>query len=278
VRTLQASIDAVVNAAANIEWAISIRDAAGRELAGRNTDSTMDIASVGKLLLLVETARQFAEGTLAADDMLGRDPALLVADSGLWQHLHIPDLSLHDLCVLVASVSDNLATNVLLKRIGFQPLEELCRSLALASTALLDYVRDHRGPNDPVAFSVGSATELSWLMSQISRKELVSPPVSEQMNAWLAAGVDLSMVASAFGLDPLSHAAPERTFFVRNKTGTDNSVRADVGTVGRDGFCLSYGVIANWDAAELSAPDTALAAMNAVGRILREIIESEPEN
>ncbi|MGA8330654.1 MAG: serine hydrolase [Mycobacterium sp.] len=262
-----------MNAAANIDWAISIRDAAGRELVSCNTDRTMEIASVGKLLLLVEVARQFDEGILAADEMLGRDPTLLVADSGIWQHLHIDNLSIHDLCVLVASVSDNLATNVLLKRIGFQRLSELCRSLGLANTALLDYVRDHRGPNDPVTFSTGSASELSRLMSQLSRKELVSQEVSEHVNAWLAAGVDLSMVASAFGLDPLSHATSGRHFFIRNKTGTDTQIRADVGTVGRDGFWLSYAVIANWDTPEFTTPDTALAGMNAVGKILRGTID-----
>jgi len=262
-----------VNAAATVNWAISIRDAAGRELANYNADRTMQIASVGKLLLLVEVARQFSEGTLAADDMLSQDPALLVADSGLWQHLHIDALSIHDLCVLVASVSDNLATNILLKRIGFQRLRELCKSLDLANTALLDYVRDPRGPNDPSTFSTGSASELSRLMSQISRKELVSQEVSEHVNAWLAAGVDLSMVASAFGLDPLSHATSGRHFVIRNKTGTDTRIRADVGTVGRDGFWLSYAVIANWDTPEPTTPDTALAGMNAVGKILRGTID-----
>lgn len=274
--TLQASIDDVVKAAADIDWAISIRDAAGHELASCNTDRRLQIASVGKLLLLVEVARQVDEGTLAADDMLGRDPTLLAADSGLWQHLHVDDLSIHDLCVLVAGVSDNLATNVLLKSIGFQRLSGLCGSLGLASTALLDYVRDHRGPNDPVTFSTGSASELSRLMSQMSGKELVSPPVSEQVSAWLATGVDLSMVASAFGLDPLSHATSERQFFVRNKTGADTRIRADVGTIGRGGFWLSYAVIANWHTPEPGMVDAALAGMNAIGKILKETIGNRP--
>ncbi len=276
MRTLQAPIDDVVNAAPEIDWAISIRDAAGHELASCNADRSMQIASVGKLLLLVEVARQFAAGTLAADEMLGRDPTLLVADSGLWQHLHIHYLSIHDLCVLVAGVSDNVATNVLLKHIGLQRLNELCRSLGLANTALLDYVRDHRGPNDPVTFSTGSASELSRLTSQMSRKELVSQPVSEQVNAWLATGVDLSMVASAFGLDPLSHATSGRPFLLRNKTGADAQIRADVGTIGRDGSWLSYAVIANWAAPELSTPETALAGMNAIGTVLKEALGDRP--
>jgi beta-lactamase class A len=275
-RTFQASIDDVTNSEANIDWAISIRDAAGHELASCNADSTMQIASVGKLLLLIEVARQCGEGDLAVDEMLGRDPALMVADSGLWQHLHVDALPIHDLCVLIAGVSDNAATNVVLQRVGLQRLRELSASLGLVNTAVLDYVRDHRGPADPPTFSTGSASELSRLMSQMSRKELVSHDVSEQMNAWLAAGVDLSMAASAFGLDPLSHATSGRTFVIRNKTGTDTRIRADVGTVGRNSFRLSYAVIANWDTSEPGMVDAALSGMNAIGKILRETIENAP--
>ena len=272
-RTLQASIDDLVSAATGIDWAISIRDASGDQLASSNAEGTLEIASVGKLLLLVEVARQCSEGTLAGDEMLCREPALLVADSGIWQHLHIDELSVHDLCILVAGVSDNLAANALLKRVGFQQLRDLSGSLGFINTALLDFVRDHRGPDDPATFATGSASELSRLMGQLATEELVSQAVSEQMNSWLAMNVDLSMVASAFGLDPLSHATPDRGLFVRNKTGSDPGIRADVGTVGRHRFWLSYAVIANWDPSELSRVDPALTGMNAIGKALREQIQ-----
>jgi beta-lactamase class A len=96
------------------------------------------------------------------------------------------------------------------------------------------------------------------------------------MTAWLATGVDLSMVASAFGLDPLSHGTSGRTFVIRNKTGTDTRIRADVGTVGRNSFRLSYAVIANWDTSEAGMVDAALSGMNAIGKILRETIANGP--
>ena len=270
---LQASVDDVVNGGTNIDWAISIRDAAGDEMASCNADTAMETASIGKLLLLIEVARQCSEGTLSGEELLDRDPTLLVADSGIWQHLHVDALSVQDLCVLIASVSDNVATNVLLKRVGLKRLQDFSRSLGLVYTAVLDYVRDVRGPADPPTLSTGSASELSRLMSQVSRKELVSQAVSEQVSAWLATGVDLSMVASAFGLDPLSHATSGRTFLIRNKTGADTRIRADVGTVGRNSFWLSYAVIANWDRSEPGIVDAALSGMNAIGKMLRKMIE-----
>ncbi len=234
----------------------------------------MKTASVGKLLLLVETARQCAEGDLSGATLLGRDAALLVADSGIWQHLNVERLSIHDLCVLIASVSDNLATNVLLKRVGLRALRDRAESLGLVHTALLDYVRDHRGPADPATLSTGSASELSRLMSQLARNELISATVSEQVNAWLATSVDLSMVAGPFGLDPLAHATSDRNLLIRNKTGADAGVRADVGTIGRDSVRFDYAVIANWDASDGDLRDAALAGMHAIGTTLRTMIET----
>jgi beta-lactamase class A len=270
---LQRSIDDVVRASTGVDWAISIRDASGREVVGTNAEHAMRTASVGKLLLLIEVARQREADVLNGADLLGRDPELLVADSGLWQHLDVEKLSIDDLCVLIASVSDNLATNVVLKRIGLQALHALAGSLDLAHTALLDYVRDCRGPDDPPTLSTGSASELSQLMSRLSRHELVSPAVSEQVNAWLATGVDLSMVASALGLDPLVHTSSGRIMTVHNKTGADPGVRADTGTIGLNARRLSYAVIANWGPSGREVTDEVLSRMRAIGTILRASIE-----
>ncbi len=272
---LQRAIDDAIGVGANIDWSVCIRNVAGHELASRNADRPMKTASIGKLLLLVEVARQCAAGELDGATLLGRDPELLVADSGIWQHLDVESLSIHDLCVLVAGVSDNLATNVLLKRVGLRKLRDLAESLGLVHTALLDYVRDHRGPDDPATLSTGSAAELSRLMGQLSRNELISRAVSEQVNTWLATSVDLSMVAAAFGLDPLAHPPSDRNFFVRNKTGADAGVRADVGTVGRNSVWFNYAVIANWDASDPDLRDAALSGMHAIGMTLRALIESQ---
>lgn len=274
LEVLERTIDDVVGTSANIDWSVCIRSAAGHEVARRHADRPMKTASIGKLLLLVEVARQCAAGELSGATVLGRDPELLVADSGIWQHLDVQRLAIQDLCVLVASVSDNLATNVLLKRVGLRKVRDLGESLGLVHTALLDYVRDHRGPADPATLSTGSASELSRLMSRLGRNELISPTVSQQVDAWLATCVDLSMVAGAFGLDPLAHAPSDRDFFVRNKTGADAGVRADVGTIGRESVRFDYAVIANWDASDADLRDRALSGMRAIGVTLRILIES----
>lgn len=209
------------------------------------------------------------------NELLDRNDVVPVADSGIWQHLQVQQLTVRDLCVLVASVSDNLAANVLLNRAGLGSVQELCGAIGFVKTALLDRVRDHRGPDDVWTLSVGSAAELSDFMCRLAAKRLISPSVSDQLNAWLAAGVDLSMVASAFGLDPLAHTEPDRGFSIRNKTGTDAAVRADVGSLERNGTSLSYAVIANWDAAGPDLRDVVLAGMRSIGGALRDFLMHE---
>jgi beta-lactamase class A len=269
---LQGFVEDAISRTSNIAWSVCIRNGDGRELACFNAATTMRIASVGKLLLLIEVARQCEAGDLAGTEVLFRDPALAVADSGIWQHLRIDRLFVHDLCVLTASVSDNVATNVLLKRVGFQRLNDLCAALGLTSTALLDYVRQERGPDDVPTFSTGSAAELSSLMRSIARNKLISQAVCEQLRTWLATGVDLSMVASAFNFDPLAHARPDRGYSVHNKTGTDTGIRADAGTVSRNSNPLSYAVIANWEPCEPGLRDTVLVTMNTIGKRLRDLV------
>jgi beta-lactamase class A len=83
--------------------------------------------------------------------------------------------------------------------------------------------------------------------------------------------MDLSMVASAFDLDPLSHGPADEPA-LWNKTGTDDGVRADVGVVGTGTRQLAYAVICNW------APDTdeplaaVMAAMRVIGHEIRELV------
>ena len=85
--------------------------AQGSVLASLDARRVLRTASVGKLFLLVEAARQAAAGELAlAGRVRWRDDEL-VQDSGLWYLLDQRELAVGDLCLLVGAVSDNLATN-----------------------------------------------------------------------------------------------------------------------------------------------------------------------
>ncbi|MEV6849079.1 serine hydrolase [Actinoplanes sp. NPDC051411] len=252
---IQEIVDEVVSGTPAVDWSVKIGDQASHQ-----PERRLRTASVGKLLLLIETARRIEDGRLDPAEPLARDPALAVADSGLWQHLSVPALPVADLAVLVAAVSDNFATNVLLGRIGLRPLTGLAAELGLRETALLDFVRRKRTSAHPPTLSWGTAAELAAVMSGLARGTIVSPAVSARVDAWLATGVDLSMVASAFDLDPLAHADGD----LRNKTGTDDGVRADVGHIG----LFPYAVLANWDPGDGDRTAEVMSGMRAIGRAM----------
>jgi beta-lactamase class A len=256
---LQGIVDEVVAGTPGADWSVRIDDRAAHQ-----PELQLRTASVGKLLLLIETARRIADGRLDPAGTLARDPALAVADSGLWQHLSVTALPVADLAVLVAAVSDNYATNVLLGRIGLRPLTGLAAELGLRQTALLDRVRAERTPGDPPTLSRGTAAELAGLMGGLARGTVVSAEVSARVDSWLATGVDLSMVASGFDLDPLAHNEGDGGPALRNKTGTDDGVRADVGHVG----LRPYAVIANWDPRAGNRAAEVMRGMRAIGRAM----------
>ena len=112
--------------------------------------------------------------------------------------------------MLVGAFSDNLATNVLLRRVGLAAVQARAVALGCTRSTLLDRVRRRRTPADPPTLSVGTAAELSAVLAALHRGPSSRRRCRPRCCAWLAADADLSMVASAFGLDPLAHAEPDR--------------------------------------------------------------------
>ena len=250
-------VSEVVAATPDVTWSIAVTGRAG---AAHDPGRRLSTASIGKILLLAETARQIAEESLDPGEMLRRDPAIAVADSGLWQHLAVDALPIADVAVLIAGVSDNYATNVLLQRIGVDAVRALAASLGLEKTALNRMVRNVRVPGDDTKLSTGSARELAALMHRLARGKLISAAVSERIDSWLAVNTDLSMVAAGLHLDPLAHVGDR----LRNKTGTDDGIRADVGYL-RGERPLAYAVLANWDPEAGDATEDVMAGMRRIG-------------
>lgn len=253
----------------DVRWSASLR-LDGRPVVEIASTDVLPMASVGKVLLLLEVARRIEAGELDPARRLASVPDDEVADSGLWQHLDEPGLSVASLAVLVASVSDNLATNVLLREVGLDAVEQVGAECGLRQTRVLDRIRDHRGPEHPLAPSIGSADELARLMEAIAHGDALNPAVSARVAGWLALGVDMSMVAGGLALDPLAHVdGPVRLL---HKTGWDAGVRADVGHVLGPRAGVAYAVLATWDPAMSDASAGVLDAMREVGSRIRRTV------
>jgi beta-lactamase class A len=90
-----------------------------------------------KVPILVELYRQAEAGLLTVDERIRIDRADAVAGSQL-QHFRDggSELSLHDLAVLMIIVSDNMATNLLIDRLGMNNVTRAMADLGLPETKL----------------------------------------------------------------------------------------------------------------------------------------------
>lgn len=238
----------------------------GAVLSADAADDVHATASIGKIVLLAEIAVRFVDGRLSRAELLTRTADDAVADSGLWQHLAADSLSAADCAVLIGAVSDNLATNVMLRRVGLISVSERGRTIGLTHTALLDRVRDVRRPSDPAALSIGTARELAELMVKLHHGQVRSKAVSRQVLDWLALDTDTSMVAGALGMDPLAHLELDRGMTLAHKTGTSSGIRADVGLATGPRGAIGYAVLASFHDSDR---DRVLGEMFRVGERVR---------
>ena len=248
------------------------------DLATRNALVSIDdrivlpTASIGKVLLLIEISARLTEQDFSGYGILDKSIRDSVGESGIWQHLQAPALPVADLATLVGATSDNMATNLLLKQVGLGAVRARTESLGLSRSALLDMARDNRGPDDAPQLSVGSTAELSRLFGQLARGEVVDPGTSQRVTGWLSLNCDLSMVASAFGLDPLSHRMPDHSTLLINKTGADVGVRSEAGALKGKRAAVSYAVSIQFDDDSLEKRLRVLDAMRTVGEEILEYV------
>ena len=254
----------------------------GKALVAIDDRIVLPTASIGKVLLLIE-----ASARLTARDLPGlascEIPRDAIGDSGLWQHLQVPSLPVTDLASLIGATSDNLATNVLLGQIGLAAVRARTESLGLTRTALLDFVRDKRGPDDAPQLSVGSTAELSWLFGALAREQVVDPVTSQRV-----LGGCRSIRTRHWWRAP-SRSTPSRTAvsttetLLANKTGTDPGVRAEAGALRGSGRAVSYAVTVQFTDDGLGARMRVIDALRVFGVDLLEYVhqprrENVPRN
>lgn len=207
----------------------------------------LPVGGIGVVPLLIEVAAGFEAGTLDPLEIVDRAGAEPVGVAGVWQHLKAPALPLCDLAVLVAATGDAAAANLLIYRVGLVAVRRRIEALGYVQTALLDRFRDRRGPDDAPQVALASAGELTALFAALVNSQLVSPAVSAQVAEWLSLNHDLSLVASATGLDPFAHDDDRHDLLFINKTGRADGVRAEAGVLAGPRAGIAYALTICFD-------------------------------
>ncbi|MCC4267856.1 serine hydrolase [Microbacterium schleiferi] len=204
---------------------------------------TLPVAQLGIVPLLVETSAALEAGRLDHTETVSRPPREQHISAGLWRHFATEDLAVCDLAVLTAAAADPLATNALIDLVGLDPVRERIQHLGLTRTALLDRVREDRGPDDAPHLALSTTRELTSLFSALANGRAVSASVSAQVIGWLALNTDLGLAAGATGLDPLAHGGSADQLLLVNKTGRDRGIRAEAGVLAGTRAGVAYAMI-----------------------------------
>ncbi|WP_245570351.1 serine hydrolase [Microbacterium luticocti] len=243
--TLKA-LDELAAAGAKVSVRIDDLDR-GTPVLGGDDFVTLPVAGLGVVPLLIEVAAQIESGTLDPLEIVDRDGIERVEVGGLWQHLKAPALPIGDLAVLAAAAGDATAANALIARVGLPAVRGRIEQLGLKRSALLDRFRDRRGPDDAPHVALATARELAQMFAALVNSAAVSAAVSAQVAEWLSLNHDLSLVASATGLDPFAHFNDEHGLLFINKTGRDRGIRAEAGVLAGPRAGVSYALIVCFD-------------------------------
>lgn len=158
--------------------ALWCQDLTTRRTFGLRAGRRFDPASTIKLFVLRELYRQREAGDLSLDEVVTMGRYDVVRGSGVLKDLtpNRVSLTLRDLATLMITVSDNVATNLLIGRLGTRAINRGAREAGFADTQLAGKLFKAR-----TRTSYTTARDLGTLMTQIARRQAVSRLASKEM-------------------------------------------------------------------------------------------------
>ncbi len=210
-------------------WA---HDLASGAVIEHGADDVFEGASTIKVLIMIEAFRQVAEGRLRLDETLALDPSHQVRGSGVLRDF-APGarLTLHDAIVLMMIVSDNVATNMVIDRVGLAAIERAAERMGLRATRLMAPLHFDRHPPE---FGVSRTTgrELGGLVERLARGEAVDPGSDAQMLAIMRRQHYTSALDRYLPYDLLDQSGGRApAVSIASKSGSWDGVRNIVGLV-----------------------------------------------
>jgi beta-lactamase class A len=194
--TVRARVDALI-ARSGSDVAVAFHPLDGRDAMLIRPDDEFHAASTMKIPVMIELFRQAHDGAMSLDDrirvvnefhsIVDGSPYKLDAsdDSDVAVYRRIGGtMSYRELCEAMITASSNLATNLLIERLGAKRIQETVNQLGAPGMHVL------RGVEDDKAFQKGlnnttTARALMTLLLKLATGEAVDGSASEQMIAVL---------------------------------------------------------------------------------------------
>ena len=189
------------------------------EEAGVRQEEPFEAASVIKLPVLVETFRQIEAGLAQENEPFPIRQEDKLPSCGALNYLHTGlTVTLMDLATLMIILSDNTATNLLIRRLGMEGVNETIQRMGMKATRLRRLLFDSQAAAQGIKNTI-SPGEMGRLLAALYRGEVVSPAASARMLGIL--GDQRLNGKLPFWLDGKVKCA--------HKTGEDSGITHDVG-------------------------------------------------
>lgn len=222
---------------------------------GVAADAPVVLASVVKVALAFEFARQVEAGLLDPTDRVRATAADRLGGSGSAGFADDVEYSLRDAALLALSVSDNTAADLLFDRVGVENVRSLLAELGLTRTTIIGAPRDllrtiiedtaagvPLRALDPLRTTASTPREMTGLLSAIWSDDIAGAQVRE----WLSAQVSWHRLTAGFPPDVA----------VAAKTGTMPGIRNEIGIATYpDGLSYAIAVFTVGGAETLRRPD-----------------------
>lgn len=184
-------------------------------------DARVPSASVIKLPIMIEAMTWVQDGRLNPDEIHILTNSEKAGGSGVLNtYPHRSRITYRDLITLMMTISDNTATNILIRELGIDGINARMTALGLTMSHL------NREMMDTLAVKQGrqnyvSAREMNQLLRLIYEKRIVTPALCDEMLDILKANEDTTTIPRLL----------PKIMLVAHKTGTLDYIRGDVGIV-----------------------------------------------
>lgn len=183
-----------------------------------NGDVSFAAASMIKVPVLVAFFQEVDAGRIQLDEMLTMEEADVASGSGNMQFSGVgTQYTALETATLMIIISDNTATNMLIRRMGgIEAVNERFRSWGLQTTVIRNVLPDLEGTNTT------TPKELAGLMTMVSNGDLLSIRSRDRM-------LDIMRRTHTATLIPAGVGDPDAT--IAHKTGDIGELVGDVGLV-----------------------------------------------
>lgn len=144
-------------------------------------DKPVVAASVIKIPVMIEVFRQARDGLLDLNEIHRLSDDERLPSCGTLKAMHTGiEMTLLDLTRLMVIVSDNAATNILIRRVGMENVNRTIRELGCEKTCLRRLLFDGEAAARGIENSI-TAGEMGLLLEKLYQGEVVSAEASAQM-------------------------------------------------------------------------------------------------